>query len=496
MNVDARLNLITRTMSDPQDPVSDGWLCDRGRYNFGFVTDERRITQPLLRGEDGSFAQIAWDDAIALWAGKLKAANGRAGVIGGGRLLNEEAYLAAQLFRAAGVQHLDHRSGRQTVVHHDSFATYEQLENAKTIVTVGRPPSQLAPILDLRIRKAVSRHGAKLISIGDYAANSFVPETRATTLDEVNAALDGAATPVAIVWDGAMYDGTMPLVHPLLSAHPDALRYVIPEDPNGRGADAMGLRPTDGALATRGMLEAARDGALDVLTILGANVMLRFPDRTLAEAGIRGARFVVATDLFLTETAALADLVLPVCSAFEKSGTTTGLCGEILPVHAAVEAPDNLPADGDLLVMLADALGIALPNVDDLERAVRAAVKADGLPPDVAPNPVAPPVGDGLKLIRESAIFAGGGTLAFNDAIAHLRTAQRATVNPATARKLGIAEGAKVRISAPGSATVSNVPLLVNTRVPEGAVALVDGLGAAPLNLLGETASVTIAVET
>ena len=495
MNVDARLNLIARTMSDPQDRVSDGWLCDRGRYNIGFVTDERRVTQPLLKTEDGSFAQIAWDDAIALWAQKLKAAGGRAGVIGGGRLLNEEAFLAQHLFRAAGIENLDHRAGRQTVVHHDSFATYEELENAKTIVTVGRPPSQLAPILDLRIRKAVSRHGAKLISIGDYAAGSFVPETRATTVAEVTAALADAATPIAIVWDGAMYDGAMPLLHPVLAAHPDALRYVIPEDANGRGADAMGLRPKAGALATRAMLEAARDGGIDVLTILGANVMLRFPDRALAEAGIRGAKFVVATDLFLTETAALADLVLPVCSAFEKSGTTTDLCGEILPVNAAVAAPDNVPADGDLLVMLADALGIALPTVDALERSVHEAVRSKGLPPDVAPNPNPPSVGDGLKLIREAAIFAGGGTLAFNEAIAHLRTAQRATVNPATARKLGLAEGAKVRISAPGSAMVANVPLLVSTRVPEGAVALVDGLGAAPLNLLGETASVTIAME-
>jgi hypothetical protein len=145
--------------------------------------------------------------------------------------------------------------------------------------------------------------------------------------------------------------------------------------------------------------------------------------------------------------------------------------------------------------MLADALGVTLPNVDALERAVHDAVKAAGLPPDVAPNPEPPSIGEGLKLIRESAIFAGGGTLAFNDAIAHLRTAQRATVNPATARKLGLAEGAKVHISAPGTATVSDVPLLVSTRVPEGAVALVDGLGAAPLNLLGETASVTITVE-
>ena len=495
INVDARLNRLARTMSDPEDPLSDGWLCDRGRYNIGFVSDERRLTQPLLKAADGTFAQIAWDDAIALWAAKLKAAGNKAGVIGGGRLLNEEAYLAQVLFRTLGIENLDHRAGRQTVVHHDSRAGYLELENAKTIVTVGRPPSQLAPVMDLRIRKAVSRGGARLISAGDFAARSFVPEIRATTVDELRAALADAQKPVAIVWDGTMYDGYPPLLAPLFEAHPDALRYVLPEDPNGRGADAAGLRPKAGALATRGILEAARDGQLDVLTILGANLMLRFPDRALAHAGLRGAGFVVATDLFLTETAALADLVLPVCSAFEKSGTTTDLCGQVLPVHAAVQAPDDLPADGDLFVLLAGALGIELPTVDAIEAAVHAAVAASGPAPDAAPNPQRRALENGLRVLREAAIFAGGGTLAFNDAIAHLRTAQRATINPLTARRLGLAEGARVHISVPGSAAFSDVPLRVDARVPEDAVALVDGLGAAPLNLLGEAASVTIAVE-
>jgi len=56
-------------------------------------------------------------------------------------------------------------------------------------------------VLDLRIRKAVSRNGARLISVGDHHANSFVPETHASTADELRAALGDAPGRLAVIWD-------------------------------------------------------------------------------------------------------------------------------------------------------------------------------------------------------------------------------------------------------------------------------------------------------
>ena len=80
MHVDERANTLLRTMSVPEDDaISDSWLCDRGRYNVGFVADERRLTQPLLK-RDGAWVQIDWPDAIALWAEQLKKAGSNAGV--------------------------------------------------------------------------------------------------------------------------------------------------------------------------------------------------------------------------------------------------------------------------------------------------------------------------------------------------------------------------------------------------------------------------------
>ena len=486
MHVDERGNALLRTMSVPEDDaISDSWLCDRGRYNIGFVGDERRLTSPLLK-QEGSWVQIAWDDAIALWAAELKKAGGNAGVIGGGRLLNEEAYLAAHVFRALGIEHLDHRVGAQTVVHHDSFASHVDLENADTIITLGRPPSQLAPVLDLRIRKAVSRNGARLISVGDHRANSFVPEIRATTADELRAAIGENPGRIAMIWDGVMIPGGPELTAPMHD-HPSAIRYVLPEEPNGRGADALGLRPVNGGLNTRGMLEAARDGNLSVLAILGANPILRFPDRALVEAALRATPFVVVSDLFLTETAEFANLVLPVCSAFEKSGTTTDLAGDVLPVVGSVRPPEGVIADGDAIVMLAEALGVGLPPVHEMEQRIHELVRTPpAFGPDAAPpSPRSAPQDGLLRVIRETTIFTGGGTLAFDPAIAELRTTPRAKLHPETARALGVGDGVAVNVSANG-AELRELIVVVDERFPIGAVGLVDGLAIAPLNALGD----------
>ncbi|MEA2665593.1 MAG: NADH-quinone oxidoreductase subunit [Candidatus Eremiobacteraeota bacterium] len=500
MHVDERGNTLLRTMSVTEDDaLSDAWLCDRGRYGIGFVGDERRVTQPLLR-VDGAWNQIGYDDAVALWADKLRAALAAGGpasvaVLGGGRLLNEEVALAAHLHRALGIENLDARVGAQRVVHHSSFASHVELENCDTIITLGRPPSQLAPVLDLRIRKAVARRGARLFSVGDHHARSFVPETHAADAAALRDAFPTGAKSIAVVWDGVPRadDGAFDaFIAELTSGEATIHSYVLPETPNGRGADALGLRPGPGGLDTRGILKAARDGKIAVLAILGANPMLRFPDRALVEAALRATPFVVVNELFLTETAELADLVLPVCSAFEKSGTTTDLAGDVLPVEGAVRPPADVLADGDVLVLLADALGVALPDPAELEKTVRAQVRS--APARLDPTPPAPaaaPAGGELRVVAETTIFTGGGTLAFDPALAELRARPRAALHPQTALALGVRDGDLVTVSA-GAAALRDLTAVLDPRVPAGAVALLDGVLAAPLGALGSAPSVRL----
>jgi anaerobic selenocysteine-containing dehydrogenase len=268
--------------------------------------------------------------------------------------------------------------------------------------------------------------------------------------------------------------------------------YVLPDSPNGRGADALGLRPEGNGMDARAMLEAARDGKLGVLSILGANPVLRFPDRALVEEALRATPFVVVTDLFLTETAEFADLVLPVCSAFEKSGTTTDLAGDVLPVTGSVVAPDGVIADGDAFVMLADELHVALPMPDEMEKTIVRLVKTAPARQLASPAPAAANADAGLRVVAETTIFTGGGTLAFDSRIAELRTVPRATLHPETALRLGVADGDLVTVSAPNGGTLRELVAVIDERVPDGAVALVDGLPLAPLNALGGAPVVTL----
>jgi NADH-quinone oxidoreductase subunit G len=422
MHVDERGNTILRTMSvEEDDQISDGWLCDRGRYNVGYVTDERRITQPLYK-ENGSWSQIAWDDAIALWAAKLKAtlaARGpqSAGVLGGGRLLNEEAFLLQHVHRALGIENLDWRTGRQVRAHPGALGgTHLDLENAQAIVTCGRPPAQLAPVLDLRIRKAVSRNGAALISIGDHEASRVVRGLHVAGVGQAREALPEGAQRIAFVWDGtqsAEAAAFLALADSLREAGKTVHLFIAGEQPNARGAESLGLLPHGSGWDTRTMLEAARDGKLGTLAIFGANPLLHYPDRALADAALAGVPFVVVSELFMTETAERASLILPACSVFEKSGTTTDLAGDVLPVLGSVVAPGEAKADGDMLVLLADALGVALPDPVDLDQGVIAgAAKAprDGRALPAADSAAASGAGGELRLVVESAIFTGGGT--------------------------------------------------------------------------------------
>jgi NADH-quinone oxidoreductase subunit G len=508
MHVDARVEQIARTMSvEEDDAISDGWLCDRGRYNVGFLTDERRLTSPLYK-QNGEWMQIAWDDAIELWANAVRDAIATAGpasvgAIGGGRLLNEEALLLQHIHRALGVENLDWRAGRMVRAWPGPLPIrghHVELAAADVVITYGEPPSQTAPVLDLRIRKAVAQ-GARLISVGDHVASTVLPCTRVATFADAVKLVPPDAKHIAIVWDGIEVAEAHAIAAWAGSLDDAAARfrlYVPGEQPNAFGAEALGMLPRDGGLDTRGMFEAARDGKLRALALLGVNPVLHFPDRDLAIAGLQATPFVVVSELFMTETAELATLILPACSAFEKSGTTTDLAGDVLPVAAAVPSPDATLADGDMLVALADVLGIALPAPAALDATIRERVAGTPqnppLPPaDGAPRAIAS--GETLRVVVETSIFAGGGTLAHDDRLGALRAVARASVHPATAAAFGLLDGDAIDLAGPERTRLDGLTVALDARVPEGAVAIVDGVPGAPANALRGAVAVTVAAK-
>ncbi len=109
--------------------------------------------------------------------------------------------------------------------------------------------------------------------------------------------------------------------------------------------------------------DAMADGRVRGLYVMGENPMLSDPDQAHVEAALKGLEFLVVQDIFLTETAALADVVLPAASFAEKDGTFTNTERRVQLLHKAVDPPGEARDDAWIITELARRLGAPWEHV-------------------------------------------------------------------------------------------------------------------------------------
>ncbi|GCE04893.1 NADH-quinone oxidoreductase subunit NuoG [Dictyobacter aurantiacus] len=174
--IDSRVDRVMRLMSRNNDAIDDGWLCNRGRWEFEYVNSPQRLRTPLIR-RNGQLTKASWDEAWLFIARRLKeivSQHGKQAVagIGSTRTTNEEAYLFQKLLRdVIGTRNVDHYHGsfpgaRDQLTGRPWAMTNSivDIEKASHVVLIASDPYQRQPILNLRIKKAL-RNGAKIIVI-------------------------------------------------------------------------------------------------------------------------------------------------------------------------------------------------------------------------------------------------------------------------------------------------------------------------------------------
>ncbi len=105
LNVDPQTQRIVKVTSEPEYVSNEGNLCVKGRFAFNFVHHPDRLTEPLVRGEDGELHPATWEEALRAAADGLRGVRERhgpqaIGVLASARLTNEENYLLQKLARA------------------------------------------------------------------------------------------------------------------------------------------------------------------------------------------------------------------------------------------------------------------------------------------------------------------------------------------------------------------------------------------------------------
>jgi formate dehydrogenase alpha subunit len=252
------------------------------------------------------------------------------------------------------------------------------------------------------------------------------------------------------------------------------------------------------------MIDRARSGLLKGMIVVGENPVGSLPMHVGAKDALSKLEFLVCQELFLTETAALAHVVLPAASSLEKTGTFTNQEGHVQAVRPAIEPVGESRPDWEILSALSILLGAPLEygEAKELLTEIRSVIPGFGL---LGPAPILPKV-DGTAVER----YVTGGyrqdlaaryTLATRagraEGVAHLGLVQSLfhsgkfstrskgllqieaqpllRINPGDAARLTLNDGDRVRLSNKRGDMTATVKLL--ERVPEGSVWFPDHFG-------------------
>ncbi|HXX27665.1 MAG TPA: molybdopterin-dependent oxidoreductase [Terriglobales bacterium] len=409
---------IVRGDNRDKSGINGDFLCIKGRYGFDFADHEGRLRQPLIR-RNGHLTPATWEEAFQLIGRRFREIRDQDGgdaiaVVGSTRTTNEENYLLQKFARLVlRTNHIDHHRtadfpalARALAGQPEMTASMRDVFQAPALLLIGNDPTQQHPLLAWQIRNNVRLHRARLYLVNREPiklrrqATSFleIPAGTEVELAAFLAGEDSAVTAIAsggvgseawmalrdrlrsepklvVMFGSEIRGNAVPSLVKFAAGIPEAKLIALADYANSRGAADMGLYPDllpgyhpvtevgrfhqdwGGIPETVGLsfpqiAESAQEGKLKALHVVGANPIEQFALDPFAFS----ESFVVVEDLFLTETATIADVVLPAANAYEKSGTFTNTCGDLQLVKKAGEVTGT-KSDFEIIVRIADAMG-------------------------------------------------------------------------------------------------------------------------------------------
>jgi NADH-quinone oxidoreductase subunit G len=378
IRLDARGREILRILPRNHDDVNEEWISDKARFVWDGLR-RARLDRPYIR-KGGKLHEASWNEAFAEIADKIKAAGGKKiGAIVGDLAAVEEIYALKSLFTALGSPHLDCRQdgspfdpkqGRASYLFNSTIAG---LEEADGILLVGANPRHEAAVMNARILKGYRSGRLKVGLIGapadltydyDYLGDGpDVLKEIAEGTHPFSQVLEESTCPMIILGEGAFARPDAAAIIALAAQAAKRLGVVrADENWNGFnilhtaaarvGALDLGFVPQKDGLALRDMLEAARDGKIEVLYLLGADEV---------DMSATGDAFVIYQGSHGDRGARFADVVLPGATYAEKTGTYVNLEGRVQMAQRAIFPPGDAREDWTIIRALSEKLGTKLP---------------------------------------------------------------------------------------------------------------------------------------
>lgn len=506
MILDSRDGQIMRTRSRENRDVNDIWLCDKGWFGYEFTYHPDRLKQPLVR-HNGQLEPASWEEAFTLIASQIEAARprGKIAAFGGNPLTFEENYLFQKLMReGARVNHVDHRIGMPILSLEEegigpgmemSIGECEELSFA---ILLGLDLTEQFPVIWLRLRQAINK-GAKVIFMGHFAPEiapyltEIILHSPGQEMEMLQKHWPHIAELAQQGKKGALFVGRQYLDQPqrrALLSELLKLRHTLPHVTlnimegrgNSMGARLAGMRPDMGpfnkpidqpGMNALEVLESASQEGWDVLYVAGANPALQFPSQLWKDAR-SNLGFLVVQDLFLTETAQQADVVLPTLTFIEKGGSFINIERRVQTLLPGKEVPENLYSDAEIFMEIGSLLDLQL----DLEADLAEKLKPGRLPLErsqkieieSSPQPTSRGRQEALMATFSRLLFDHGVRMTHDPHLVWLAKEPRLRLSPKEGNKRGLQDNDTVRVSANGHSIVAKIKF--DEQVAQGTIVL------------------------
>ncbi|NVN99521.1 MAG: molybdopterin-dependent oxidoreductase [Geobacteraceae bacterium] len=396
------------------------------------------------------------------------------------------------------------RQGVDLRIISDKFGKLTKLPDAKTMIH--RPGSEI--VLVNALAKVLVEEG-----LADTSANGF---------DQLKTALAAISLAEAAVTTGVSVESISALARDYAKAEkalilmPTGLAYpghnaelayaisnlailtgkfgkegcgvlVLGEKNNSQGAADLAIHPTTGGMDAAAIIGGCISGSVKVLYVAGENPVVSYPDRVKVTKALDAVPFMVVQDMFLTETAAMADVVLPVKSFAEKCGTFTSAGRAVQRITKAIKAVGQSRSDREIfsaLIVNVSGNTVSADAAELLKEIASTVSGYEGLsfdklgdegcvyPVTLSPKLIAvtgintAPEDGKFALVIGSSLYHCGTMSRFGEGPMLVCPEQYIELGRKDAAKLGVVDGDSVKVkSASGELTLK---LKVALRMPEG----------------------------
>ena len=399
-------NKMLRILGEDNEFTNQGWLSDKGRYNFEYLHSENRLTS-IKSKEDNIFKDISFVEATEKLKSRIEQLNNPdIKFIVGPNSTNEEYFVINKFANLMNRNEFLSKDKSNVYFSDDHVfngyfgegyenAVFEDLDNSDAIVVWSEDIKDNIPVLFLRLKKAV-KNGVKLVVLGhtntslesladlylgeEVISNNFELKTNLGNIKEFQniienkkvTAIIGKSTPI-------QQKKSLDMLVDHLQKHSQAKFLNCFTKANTFGA----LQQIDQIKGLNEFCNEYLESNSNIVFTIGANPVNGSYFSSNIQDILKKADYVVSLDIFINETTELADLILPTTSYGEKEGTMTNMEMRVLKQNKILPDPGSVLSEWEYLIMVAKSLGkeINFDNAYEINKALCAELGNENLVP-------------------------------------------------------------------------------------------------------------------